>query len=258
MPVNAAAPALAKETASEFDYAQRDQVVLDHLPLVRSIAARIRGSLPVHVELDDLVHAGVMGLIDAATKYNSGKNVVFVVYAKHRIRGAILDSLRQIDVASRDLRRQAKRVEAIRREMTSELHRNPTDEEIAARLGIGVGRWRQMMVDLRNVGLMTSSSRQPENDDLPPLELPAQADSQPEQICVQTQIKDKLGGAIRSLPERYQTVVMMYYSNDMTMKEIGNLLGINESRVSQIHKAALGKMQVALIADGISSAAALA
>src|SRR5205085_3882174 len=102
---------------------QRDRVVLDHLPLVKAIAIRVHENLPVHVDLDDLIHAGVMGLFDAVEKYDNGKNVQFHSYAKHRIKGAILDSLRQLDWASRDLRRRQKQVDTVSRELATKLGR---------------------------------------------------------------------------------------------------------------------------------------
>src|SRR5437660_5545131 len=144
--------------------ALRDRIVLDHLPLVKAIAVRVHENLPVHVDLDDLIHAGILGLFDAASKYNPDKKVIFHSYAKHRIKGAILDSLRQLDWASRDLRRRHKQLEAATRELAAELQRNPTESEIAERLGVDVERWRQMMLDLRSVGLVSASTRGNEND----------------------------------------------------------------------------------------------
>src|SRR5450432_1301072 len=113
----------------------RDRIVLEHLPLVKAIAIRVHESLPVHVDLDDLIHAGVMGLFDAVTKYDGTKNVVFHAYAKHRIKGAILDSLRQLDWASRDLRKRQKQLEATTRDLTAQLGRAPTELEIAENIG---------------------------------------------------------------------------------------------------------------------------
>src|SRR6201995_4281729 len=120
--------------------ARRDRIVLEHLPLVKAIAVRVHENLPVHVDLDDLVHAGIIGLFDAATKFNPEKQVVFSSYAKHRIKGAILDSLRQLDWASRDMRRRHKQVEAATRDLSSTLQRAPTEAEVAAKLGMDVER----------------------------------------------------------------------------------------------------------------------
>ncbi len=237
---------------------ERDQVVLEHLPLVRAIATRVHENLPVHVDVDDLIHAGIMGLFDAATKYNPDKKVAFAAYAKHRIKGAILDSLRQADWASRDLRRRHKQVEQVTRDLAAALHRNPTEEELAAKMGVDVARWRQMVLDLRNVGLVSASTRAQEQEDLPAPDFPAGPELQPDRMCVHEQLRDRLGTAMKCLPERYQTVVNLYYTNEMTMKEIGHVLGINESRVSQIHKAALEKMHFALQQTGVQSSAAFA
>ena len=237
---------------------KRDKVILEHLPLVKAIAIRVHENLPVHVDVEDLVHAGVLGLFDAVQKYDPSKQVAFSSYAKHRIRGAILDSLRQLDWASRDLRRRHRQFEAVSRELAAELQRTPTEEEVAEKMGVAPERWRSMMLDLRNVGLISASSRHQDGEDLPAPDFPGSQDSQPDVICARRQLREALNEAVRTLPERYQRVVVMYYSNEMTMKEIGTVLGINESRVSQIHKSALEKMAVALQSAGIKSCQAFA
>ena len=233
--------------------AKRDHIVIEHLPLVRAIASRVHENLPVHVDLDDLIHAGVLGLFDAATKFDPEKQVVFSSYAKHRIKGAILDSLRQLDWASRDLRRRHKQAEAASRDLASTLQRTPTETEIAEKLGIDVDRWRQMMLDLRNVGLVSASARSNDSEDLPAPDFPSSPDTHPDNICARQQMRTVIGTAMQTLPERYKKVVLLYYTNEMTMKEIGGVLGINESRVSQIHKSALEKMQAVLHSNGIQS-----
>jgi len=247
-------PAAAKATAQAAKLARRDRVVLEHVPLVKAIAVRVHENLPVHVDLDDLVHAGILGLFDAASKFNPDKQVVFSSYAKHRIKGAILDSLRQLDWASRDMRRRHKQVEAATRDLAAELQRNPTEQEVAQKLGMDAERWRTMMIDLRNVGLISASTRGNEGEDLPAPDFPSKPETHPDSICAREQLRSVLGVAMKTLPERYQKVVSLYYTNEMTMKEIGGILGINESRVSQIHKSALEKMQTALSANGITSA----
>src|SRR5687767_15392438 len=152
---------------------KRDRVVLEHLPLVKAIAVRLHESLPVHVELDDLVHAGILGLFDAATKYDPEKKVAFSSYAKHRIKGSILDSLRQLDWASRDLRRRHKQIEAVTRDLSAELQRNPTEAEVAEKMGVEVHRWRQMMVELRGLGLISASTRPTDHEDQPARDFPS-------------------------------------------------------------------------------------
>ena len=236
--------------------AKRDRVIMEHLPLVKAIAIRVHENLPVHVDLDDLVHAGILGLFDAATKYDPEKMVTFPSYAKHRIKGAILDSLRQLDWASRDLRRRHKQVEQATRELSATLQRAPSESELAAKMGVEVDRWRQMMLDLRNVGLISASARANDHDDLPAPDFPSKPETHPDRMCAHEQLREVLAGAVKTLPERYQKVVFLYYTNEMTMKEIGGVLGINESRVSQIHKTALEKMANVLQDAGIHSSQA--
>src|ERR1044071_6828237 len=120
--------------------AMRDRIVLEHLPLVKAIAVRVHENLPVHVDVDDLFHAGVLGLFDAASKYNPDKKVVFSAYAKHRIKGAILDSLRQLDWASRDQRKRQKQIEHATRDLTTKLGRMPSDTEVAQSMGFDAER----------------------------------------------------------------------------------------------------------------------
>jgi len=235
--------------------AKRDRIVLEHLPLVKAIAIRVHENLPVHVDLDDLVHAGVLGLFDAASKYNPDKQVAFSSYAKHRIKGAILDSLRQLDWASRDLRKRQKQVDAITHELSLQLNRTPADAEIAQGMGVSMDRWRRMQLELRTVGLVSSTPR-PDQERDRTQEFPAAPTFQPDRMCEQRELQTTLARAVRSLPERYQKVVFLYYTNDMTMKEIGDMLGVNESRISQIHKTALKKMAVVLESEGIHSAEA--
>jgi RNA polymerase sigma factor FliA len=240
-----------KEAAAR---AARDQIVLDNLSLVKAIAIRVHENLPVHVDLDDLVHAGVLGLFDAASKYNPDKKVVFQGYAKHRVKGAILDSLRQLDWASRDLRKRQKQLDSVTHELMTRLGRTPTEEEIADTLGLGIERWRRVALELKNLGLISASSLRLDPDNSAPVEFPAAPDSQPDHMCARQQMRMALAGAMKCLPKRYQKVVFLYYTNEMTMKEIGEVLGVNESRVSQIHKIALSKMAASLRSAGIQSA----
>ncbi len=240
-------------TDSNATESERDRLVLRHLPLVRAIAVRVYENLPVHVDLDDLVHAGIMGLFDAATKYSSDKQVSFHGYAKHRIKGAILDSLRDMDWASRDLRKRHKQLEAITRELAAVMERNPTEAEIAEKMGMDVTRWRQVAIELRMVGLLSASTRAPESENQTAPEFPAGDELNPDVLTGQRELRAILSGAMHTLPERYQTVIGLYYLGGKTMREIGEQLNINESRVSQIHRAALDRMQVNLHEAGIHS-----
>jgi RNA polymerase sigma factor for flagellar operon FliA len=248
LPVEAACDAAASAALAE-----RDRVVLEHLHLVKSIATNVRRSLPVHADFDDLVQAGMVGLIDAADKYNNEKQNSFATYAKHRIRGAILDSLRQLDWASRDMRRRQKLVAAAMNELTGMLHRNPSETEVADKTGMELGLCRQTMTDLRNGAPLSSSRFANGNDDLPVPDYPTTPDMQPDFICCREELRSVLDQVVNTLPERYKKVVVMYYQKDMSMKEIGAVLNINESRVSQIHKAALAKLAGTLEGYGTRS-----
>jgi RNA polymerase sigma factor for flagellar operon FliA len=233
----------------------RDRIVLEHLPLVKAIAIRVHENLPVHVDLDDLIHAGVLGLFDAVAKFDRRKKVEFHSYAKHRIKGAILDSLRELDWASRDMRKRQKQIDAVTSELAFKLGRNPVESEVAAELGVSTDRLRRIQVELRHLGQISISQR----DDLDrerPQEFPATAELQPDRMCERRELESRLARALGTLPARYQRVVFLYYTNEMTMKEIGSLLGVNESRISQIHKTALKKMALALESQGIRSAEA--
>jgi RNA polymerase sigma factor for flagellar operon FliA len=237
------------------DHSERDRLILENLPLVRAIAAHVCGNLPVHTELDDLVHAGVLGLFEAATNYKADKQVTFKAYAKHRIKGAILDSLRDMDWASRDLRRRHKRLEEVKRELASTMEGAPTEEVIAEKMGMDLARWRQVAVELQMVGLVSASV--PDDEKQSVLDFPATDALNPDVLTGQRELHTALAGAMKDLPARYQIVIRSYYVGGKTMREIGKSLSINESRVSQIHKTSLELMAGKLQAAGIHSAEAM-
>src|SRR4051794_35033875 len=204
-------PAISVSIADRPNVAQdvRDRIVLEHLPLVKAIAIRVHENLPVHVDLDDLIHAGVLGLFDSVTKYDDAKNVAFHAYAKHRIKGAILDSLRQLDWASRDLRRRQKQAEAVARELSTKLGRNPSEAELAEGMGVPTEQLRRMQVELRTVGLV-SATPIAETDRERMTDFPADGGLQPDRMCELLQLRTTLARAIGSLPERYRKVVFLY------------------------------------------------
>jgi RNA polymerase sigma factor for flagellar operon FliA len=231
----------------------RDRIVLEHLPLVKAIAIRVHENLPVHVDLDDLIHAGVLGLFDAVAKYDAAKNVAFHAYSKHRMKGAILDSLRQLDWASRDLRKRQKQVESVSHALAAKFGRTPLEGEVAEEMGLSPDRWRRMQMELRTIGTISATGHSDPDFDRA-MEFPATPELQPDRMCGHRQLQVTLARAIGKLPKRYQKVVFLYYSDELTMKEIGELMGVNESRVSQIHKTALKKMATVLQSEGIHSA----
>jgi len=248
-------PSVSARREGKISQEIRDRIVIEHLPLVKAIAIRVHENLPVHVDLDDLIHAGVLGLFYAVAKFDRRKKVEFHSYAKHRIKGAILDSLRELDWASRDMRKRQKQIDAVTGELAFKLGRNPVESEVAAELGVSTDRLRRIQVELRHLGQISISQR----DDLDrerPQEFPATAELQPDRMCERRELESRLARALGTLPARYRKVVFLYYTNEMTMKEIGSVLGVNESRISQIHKTALKKMALALESQGIRSAEA--
>lgn len=240
----------AKKTS---ETAARDLVVLEHLGSVKAIALRIHANALIHVELDDLVHAGILGLFDAVEKYNPEKLVLFSTYATYRIKGAILDSLRQLDYASRDVRCCQRQLEGVTRELSATLQRMPNESEVAERLGMSVDQWRQSRMNLRPISLVSASACSNDYEAWRPPDLPSKPETRPDHMCGHWQMRSILESVMKTLPLRYQKVVLLYYTNDMTMKEIGCVLDINESRVSQMRKVALAKMHTALQSRGVLS-----
>ena len=239
----------AKPAGSAWDNDQeRERLLMQQLPQVRYIARRIHDHLPRHVLLDDLVHAGVLGLIDALQKFDAEKHVQFGSYAKFRIRGAILDSLREMDWSPRDLRRKGRRLEEAYNKLRSEIGRNPNEPELAAELGMGL---RDLQVLLREIdglevgSLRVLSPRDGKEEDLCEY-LPNEADETPLILCLRSEMKQILANAIEELPQKEQQVLVLYYYQDLTMKQVGAVLGVGESRVSQIHSVAVVRLRARL------------
>jgi RNA polymerase sigma factor for flagellar operon FliA len=226
---------------------ERDRLLLEHLPMVRYLARRIHERLPQHVELDDLVSAGVVGLIDAFSKFDHTKHVQFKSYAQFRIRGAILDSLRTLDWSPRELRRKGRAVEEAIRSATHKMGRVPLEPEIAREMDMGLSEFQQLLGELK--GLEIGSLHLERTEDSGDEELsyiPGSPDEDPLFRCLQGEMKQRLTDAIEELPEKERMVLTLYYYEELTMKEIGLTLGVVESRVSQIHSAAVLRLRAAL------------
>lgn len=226
---------------------ERDQLLMEHLPTVRYIARRIHERLPQHVDLDDLVSAGVVGLIDAFSKFDHAKKVQFKSYAQFRIRGAILDSLRTLDWSPRELRRKGRAVEEAIRTLMQRIGHAPSEQEIAAEMGLSLGEYQQLLGDLK--GLEIGSLHMERSEDSGDEELayiPGSPEEDPLFRCLKGEMKQRLADAIDDLPEKERMVLTLYYYEELTMKEIGLTLGVVESRVSQIHSSAVLRMRSAL------------
>lgn len=226
---------------------ERDRLLLEHLPSVRYIAHRIHERLPQHVELDDLISSGIVGLIDAFNKFDHTKQVQFKSYAQFRIRGAILDSLRVLDWSPRELRRKGRAVQEAIQTMTRNLRRTPTETEIARELNLGIHEYQLLLGQLK--GLEIGSLNLEHNDDSGEDQLAYIAGSpedDPLFRCLQGEMRQLLVDAIEELPEKERMVLTLYYYEELTMKEIGLTLGVVESRVSQIHSAAVVRLRASL------------
>lgn len=222
----------------------RDELAVKLLPLVRRVAFEMREKLPQHVEVDDLAGAGILGLLDAVSKFDARKHVKIETYARHRIRGAILDSLRDMDTASRDMRRKNKNAEKAFQQLQSRFGRPVTDEEMAAALGISLRKWFKTVHELNSMGLeWMRPNHIPEPATVDEASIPAAEEENPFNLCWQAEQREILNRASAALPERERAVVDLYYAQDLTMKQIGEMLGIDESRVSQIHSAALAHLR---------------
>jgi RNA polymerase sigma factor for flagellar operon FliA len=225
----------------------RDRLLLEHLPTVRYLARRIHERLPQHVELDDLISAGVVGLIDAFSKFDHTKQVQFKSYAQFRIRGAILDSLRTLDWSPRELRRKGRAVEEAIRSATHKLGRVPVEPEIAREMDLGLGEYQQLLGELKGLEIGSlHMERTEDSGDEEMAYLPGSPDEDPLFRCLQGEMKQRLTDAIEELPEKERMVLTLYYYEELTMKEIGLTLGVVESRVSQIHSSAVVRMRAAL------------
>jgi RNA polymerase sigma factor FliA len=232
----------------------KQQLILDHLSLVRPIAASIRSKLPDHVELEELIHDGICGLVDAARRFDVARNVPFAAYAKHRIRGAILDGLRRSDPASRDFRAKARRIEAAVSDLGNRLGRTPTTAEVAAETGIAM---HQLSLLSSNRVAMGTVHDRSENSGVSLSDPKADETSDTDVFLARKELRAALGTAMESLPCRDKKIVTLYHWRCATMREIGGLFNINESRVSQIHRRALERMAAALRSIGITSSSSI-
>jgi RNA polymerase sigma factor for flagellar operon FliA len=237
--------------SSEADL-NREQMLLENLTSVRFIARKIHKTLPRHVELDDLVSAGMVGLVEAFNRFDATRHVQFKSYAQFRVRGAILDWLRTLDWGSRDLRRKARAIAEATRRLTQQIGRVPTDQEIAAEMELELQHFQQLMGELKGLELGSLNADHSRDDDNEELQyLPAPEEEDPFFLCLQTESRQRIIDAIEELPEKERLVLTLYYYEELTMREIGMTLGVVESRVSQIHSGAIRRLRSALGAKNI-------
>jgi RNA polymerase sigma factor FliA len=228
---------------------ERNELVLRELPQVYYVAARIRERLPKHVDMEDLVQAGVIGLLDACRNYDSAKHAQFSTFAKYRIRGAILDNLRKLDWGSRTLRRKGREIAASTARLESRLGRHPFEEEIAADLEMRIDELHSALAELDGLFLVGQLANVAGDGDEPFDRIESAQSTgkdNPFELCLEGEMKAHLSSAVSLMSDREQLILSLYYYEELTMKEVSEVVGIAVSRVSQIHAAAMLKLRVSL------------
>jgi RNA polymerase sigma factor FliA len=226
---------------SQLDEEERNRLVMENLPEVNYIARRIHNRIPKHVPLEDLMNAGIVGLLEAIDHYDSTRSVKLICFAKLRIEGAILDSLRDLDWSPRDLRKKGRQLEDAIHRLHSRLADTPSTAEIAQEMGLSPESVNALLSDLRglDLGSLEALAAQDERGDQVYNYVPTSTDDDPACICLRSEIHEMLTQAASELSKREREVVALYYVEELTMKEAGAVLGIGEARVSQIHSAAI-------------------
>ncbi|MEJ2006647.1 MAG: FliA/WhiG family RNA polymerase sigma factor [Acidobacteriota bacterium] len=233
------------EAVSNLDEEERNRLLMENLPQVHYIAKRIHDRLPPHVQLEDLVHAGVVGLLEAIRNFDSSRGTQVKTYAKMRIHGAILDSLREMDWGPRSVRRRGRELEEAHRSLRMKLERPPSEEELAGEMNLSLEDLRGLLSDLRGLNLGSIQAMEEEGSGGHIFKYtPNSPDEDPYYLCLQSELRDYLAKAIEELPERERQLLALYYKEELTMKEAGAVLGVGEGRVSQIHSAAMARLRV--------------
>lgn len=231
---------------SSLDQEERDRMLMENLVQVNYIARRIHDRLPQHVLLEDLVHAGIVGLLEAIRNFDPSRNVKIKTYAKLRIEGAILDSLRDLDWGPRDLRKKGRQVEQAHQKLRGTLGRAPSENELADELGLPLKALQDLLLELRGLDLGSIQALAPEGggeEEVYYKYLPNSPEEDPLHVCLESEMKQCLAKAVGELPERERQVLALYYHEELTMKEVGAVLGVGEGRISQIHSAALLRLR---------------
>jgi RNA polymerase sigma factor FliA len=224
--------------------AERESLIVETLPLIKHIAHRVATRLPTNIEMRDLINAGVLGLLDAVDKFEPERQVKFKTYAEVRIRGAILDSLRNLDWAPRSLRKKSKDLERTFAELSQKLGRPATDEEVSEALGEDIEGYHALVDQLHGLTLGSFENLTESEDSENYINYyPDDGTNDPYAKFETSELTSLLAEAIEELPEKERLVLSLYYYEEFTMKEIGTLLGVNESRVSQLHTKATLKLR---------------
>jgi RNA polymerase sigma factor for flagellar operon FliA len=234
----------------------REQLVVAYSPLVKYVAGRMSSGLPAHVEEADLISYGLLGLINAIERFDLTREIKFETYAITRIKGAIIDELRALDWVPRSVRARAREIEKAHAKLEHQLHRTPTDDEMARELKISTTEFQDALVKISTSTVVALDELWAVSDSsgdavslLDTLQDPDAPD--PEQLLAQSEVKDRLADAIAALPEREKLVIALYYYENLTLREIGEVLGVTESRISQLHTKAVLRLKSRLQGDNL-------
>ncbi|MCX5876591.1 MAG: FliA/WhiG family RNA polymerase sigma factor [Deltaproteobacteria bacterium] len=228
---------------------KRNELILTYTPLIKYIAARLAARLPAQVSLDDLISCGIIGLIDAINKFDVSKNVQFKTYAEFRVKGAMLDELRALDWVPRSVRRKTTDLEKAYADIEKQTGRPATDEEVAQTMGLGLDDFYKLLDETKSVTFMDIEflrQKATEANDPTLAETFAMDDRDPFTAINLSQIRELIANAISDLPEKEKLTVSLYYQDELTMKEIGEVLGYTESRISQMHSKAMFRLRTKL------------
>lgn len=225
----------------------RDELVLSHLPLVKYLVGRISAKLPPHLDQQDLMSVAVIGLITAAERFDPRRGILFKTFAEKRVMGSIMDELRAQDWLPRTLREKYKRLEHEFSVLEQKLGRNPSSEEVAAAMGMGLDKYFQLMEEVHSLSFMSLDDFHEDDEGSSFGFLNFLSDNgteSPQNQMMAKQLLQVLGAAIESLPEKERLVVTLYYYEELNLKEIGEIMGLTESRISQLHSQAVIRLKV--------------
>ena len=228
---------------------KRNELILTYTPLIKYIAARLAARLPAQVSLDDLISCGIIGLIDAINKFDISKNVQFKTYAEFRVKGAMLDELRALDWVPRSIRRKTTDLEKAYADIEKQVGRPATDEEVAQTMGLALDDFYKLLDETKSVTFMDIEflrQKTTEANDPTLAETFAMDDRDPFMAINLSQIRELIANAISDLPDKEKLTISLYYQDELTMKEIGEVMGYTESRISQMHSKAMFRLRAKL------------